>query len=389
VSVKGVVFDCDGTLVDSERLSFQAWREVLAGHGYELRDDDIEATRGRSYPHVHAYFAERASIPDADAFWPLHSGRLYELLETDLEVFADAVEAARDLKERGVPIAIATGSRRERLDATLRAAGLHELFDVTVAQDEVPQAKPAPDLFLRAAELLGVTPAECVAVEDSPTGVEAALAAGMRVVAVARAPEHRPGLRGGVVVDRLTAAVIEAGALTVAWEEPGATAIVVPVPEADPLTGSLRRRYTSSGSEGVPAHVTLLAPFAPAARLERILPSLDALVSSWAPAPFALRRVRRWPSIVWLDPEPSTPFVAMTKAVVARFPGHPPYGGEHDEVIPHVTVATCEDERVLEKVAAAAEPALPIACAGDMVQLLERGDDLRWHERQSWRLVAQ
>jgi HAD superfamily hydrolase (TIGR01509 family) len=122
------------------------------------------------------------------------------------------VDTARDLKERGVPIAIATGSRRERLDATLRAAGLRELFDVTVAQDEVPQAKPAPDLFLRAAELLGVSPAECVAVEDSPTGVEAALAAGMRVVAVARAPEHRAGLRGGVVVDRLTAAVIEAGA---------------------------------------------------------------------------------------------------------------------------------------------------------------------------------
>jgi HAD superfamily hydrolase (TIGR01509 family) len=209
VSVKGVVFDCDGTLVDSERLSFQAWREVLAGHGYVLRDDDIEATRGRSYPHVHAYFAERASIPDADAFWPLHSGRLYELLETDLEVFADAVEAARDLKERGVPIAIATGSRRERLDATLRAAGLEGLFDVTVAADEVARAKPAPDLFLAAAERLGVAPGSCVAVEDSPSGVEAALAAGLRVVAVAREPSHRAALTCDVVVDELTAAVLD------------------------------------------------------------------------------------------------------------------------------------------------------------------------------------
>jgi hypothetical protein len=61
----------------------------------------------------------------------------------------------------------------------------------------------------------------------------------------------------------------------------------------------------------------------------------------------------------------------------------------HDEVIPHVTVATCEDERMLDKVAAAVESALPIACAGDMVQLLERGDDLRWHELKSWHLVAQ
>jgi HAD superfamily hydrolase (TIGR01509 family) len=204
------VFDCDGTLVDSERLSFQAWREVLARHGYELADEDLDATRGRSYPWVHAYFARRAPIPDADAFWPLHTGRLYELFETDLEVFDDAVATARELKERGVPIAIATGSRRERLDATLRAASLEGLFDATVAQDEVEHAKPAPDLFVRAAELLGVAPEDCVAVEDSPAGVEAALAAGMRVVAVARSPAHRDGLGGATVVEELTAAILEA-----------------------------------------------------------------------------------------------------------------------------------------------------------------------------------
>ena len=210
--MRAVVFDCDGTLVDSERLSFQAWREALAAHGYELHDADIEATRGRAYPWVHAYFAERASLPDPEAFWPQHAGRLFELLETDLEVFDDAVGCARELKARGVPIAIATGSRRERLDATLRAAGLDGLFDATVAQDEVEHSKPAPDLFLRAAELLGVAPEDCVAVEDSPTGVESALAAGMRVVAVARVPEHRDSLRGGTVVDVLTTAVLEAGA---------------------------------------------------------------------------------------------------------------------------------------------------------------------------------
>jgi HAD superfamily hydrolase (TIGR01509 family) len=208
--VRAVVFDCDGTLVDSERLSFQAWREVLARHGYGLVEEDLQATRGRSFPWVHAYFAERAAIPDPDAFWLLHTGRLYELFETDLEVFEDAVATARELKERGVPIAIATGSRRERLDATLRAADLEGLFDATVAQDEVEHAKPAPDLFVRAAELLGVAPEDCVAVEDSPTGVESALAAGMRVVAVARDPEHRDGLRGATVVDLLTAAILEA-----------------------------------------------------------------------------------------------------------------------------------------------------------------------------------
>jgi HAD superfamily hydrolase (TIGR01509 family) len=205
---RAVVFDCDGTLVDSERLSYRAWREILGAHGYEVVPEDVEATRGRPFEWVHGYFAERADIPDAEAFWPLHSGRLFELFETDLDVFDDAVATARELKERGVPIAIATASMRERLDATLRAADLEGLFDATVAGDEVEHAKPAPDLYLRAAEQLGVPAEECVAVEDSPTGVEAALAAGMTVVAVARDPAHRSELRCDTVVEELTAEIV-------------------------------------------------------------------------------------------------------------------------------------------------------------------------------------
>jgi 2'-5' RNA ligase len=171
-----------------------------------------------------------------------------------------------------------------------------------------------------------------------------------------------------------------------AWESPGVTALVVPASEAEPVLGPLRRRSTPSGSEGVPAHVTLIAPFAPAPLLAPLLGELEALVASWRAAPFTLRRVRRWPSIVWLDPQPSAPFVEMTEALVARFPDYQPYEGLHDEVIPHVTVATREQEDVLDELAAELEPALPIACAGDTVQLLQRGEDLRWHERFAWRL---
>ena len=165
------------------------------------------------------------------------------------------------------------------------------------------------------------------------------------------------------------------------WESPGVTALVVPAPEAEAAVGPLRRRYTPSGSEGVPAHVTLIAPFAPAPVLPPLLPELEALLASWRPAPFTLRRVRRWPGIVWLEPEPSAPFVAMTEALVRAFPAYPPYEGRHDEVIPHVTVATREEEDVLDELAAEVERALPIACAGDTVLLLQRGDDLRWRER--------
>ncbi len=205
-----VVFDCDGTLVDSEPLAYRAWSTELGRHGFEVRREDTEATRGRSYADVHAYFAERVDdLPAADAFWKRFRTTLFGLLETELSAFDDAVCAARDLRARGVRVAVASSSPRERLDATLRAAALDGLFEVTVAGDEVERGKPAPDLFLRAAEALDVSPADCVAVEDSPSGVEAALAAGMRVVAVARTADLRGELKCETVVDELTAAVLE------------------------------------------------------------------------------------------------------------------------------------------------------------------------------------
>jgi 2'-5' RNA ligase len=170
------------------------------------------------------------------------------------------------------------------------------------------------------------------------------------------------------------------------WESPGVTALIVPASEAEPVVGPLRRRHTQDGSEGVPAHVTLISPFAPAPALPALLPQLEAVIATWRAAPFVLRHLRRWPGIVWLDPEPSAPFVAMTEALAARFPDYPPYEGAHADVIPHVTVATRKQEDTLDEVAAQVERALPIACSGDTVQLIRRGEDRRWRERQSWRL---
>jgi HAD superfamily hydrolase (TIGR01509 family) len=205
-----VVFDCDGTLVDSEPLAWRAWEQELAAHGYELTAGDIESNRGRSYRQAHAHFAGRIDgFPDAESFWPRFSGTLFALFDSELTPFEDAISTARELHARGIPIGIASSSPRERLDRTLAAAALSDLFDVTVAGDEVEHAKPAPDIFLAAAERLGVPAEQCVAVEDSPPGVESALAAGMTVVAVARADEHRAGLAPHLV-DELTVAVVEA-----------------------------------------------------------------------------------------------------------------------------------------------------------------------------------
>jgi HAD superfamily hydrolase (TIGR01509 family) len=207
-----VIFDCDGTLVDSEPLARTAWERTLAPYGYEHTDADFEACVGLPFPRVHAYFAARAALPDHDTTWAAFSAELFGLIDTELVPFADAIGAARELRERGVPIAVASSSPRERLQRTLGRAGLLDAFDVTVAGDEVANGKPAPDMFLLAAARLGVEPRSCVVIADSPPGVRAGLAAGMVTLAVCRVPGTEASLAAADrVVDTVSAdAILEA-----------------------------------------------------------------------------------------------------------------------------------------------------------------------------------
>jgi len=207
--VTAVIFDCDGTLVDSEPLAAVAWERALAPYGYALTADDLERSVGLPYPTVHAYFAERAGLPSAPAFWRELSRELFALIDAELRPFADAVGAARALRAQGVRVAVASSSVRERLERTLHRAGLLDAFHATVAGDEVARGKPAPDMFLAAAERLGVAPADCVVIEDSPPGVEAGLAAGMVTLAVCRVPGTEASLAAADrVLHELSADVI-------------------------------------------------------------------------------------------------------------------------------------------------------------------------------------
>jgi HAD superfamily hydrolase (TIGR01509 family) len=204
-----VVFDCDGTLVDSEPLSRRAWAQQLAERGYTLTDEDYETVLGSTYERTHRYFAERVELPGHADFWPGLSGALFHLIDNELVPFDDALETVAGVREAGVPVAVASSSPRERLDRTLRRAGLRDSFDVTVAGDEVEHPKPAPDMYLEAAARLGVRAADCVAVEDTVTGVESALRAGMWVVGIARGAGDHERLRGAdVVLDRLSAELV-------------------------------------------------------------------------------------------------------------------------------------------------------------------------------------
>jgi 2'-5' RNA ligase len=122
----------------------------------------------------------------------------------------------------------------------------------------------------------------------------------------------------------------------------GESAVIVEVPEAEPLVGTWRLLHDSSAALGVPAHVTVLYPFVPPDRIGRDThDALRELVTSMTPFPAELRAVDAFgdDDVVYLAPEPAAAFRALTVAVWARFPAHPPYEGRFDDLVPHLTVA--------------------------------------------------
>jgi 2'-5' RNA ligase len=164
------------------------------------------------------------------------------------------------------------------------------------------------------------------------------------------------------------------------------SALIVEVPEAEPLVRDWRAQHDWSAQHGVPAHITLLYPFVPTEKVEaQLLSELRELFSSEASFVFELTRVSRFPDVAWLAPEPSDSFSSLTNLIAARYPDYPPYEGIHDVVIPHLTVAEGDSE-LQDRVEAALAEHLPIAARADDVVLLFEDDDGLWHEAHRFAL---
>ena len=204
-----VVFDCDGTLVDTEPLSDASWHEVLGPMGHEVTPTDLAAVLGRPWAHVYAYWADRFDVPASDELRGLVRESFVRLFDERVRLFDDAVEVARALRRAGVALAVCTSSSRRHLDRVF-ALGVGDLFDASVAAEDTARHKPDPDPYLEAARRLGVHASVCIAIEDSPVGVAAAVAAGMRTVAVVRNGADPVELsQAAVVVERLTLDVLD------------------------------------------------------------------------------------------------------------------------------------------------------------------------------------
>ena len=166
------------------------------------------------------------------------------------------------------------------------------------------------------------------------------------------------------------------------------TALIVAVPEAEPLVGEWREKHDWSAQHGVPAHITLLFPFMPADDAdEHVLGDLRELFAAQPAFSYRLPRVARFPDVAWLAPEPAEPFEALTELIVSRYPDYPPYEGIHDVVIPHLTVAEGGPE-LQDEVDAALTPSLPVEAEAREVTMIVEDDSGHWHAGERFPLLG-
>lgn len=186
---QALIFDCDGTLVDSFPVYAKAWAAGFALSGVSMSIQWYQARNGLS-EHVLMDDFERdhGVILDREQVVSTMRSHYQEELEDHLAEIMAVADIARFYSGK-LPMAVASGGSREIVEKSLDALGLSPLFNTIVTFDDVGRAKPEPDLFLHAAKVLGVPVSKCLVFEDSPQGIEAAERAGMPVIDVARLVE--------------------------------------------------------------------------------------------------------------------------------------------------------------------------------------------------------
>jgi len=182
---KAFIFDMDGVIVDSEPLHERAFREVLEEIGYgQTHGIDFPAYFGKSDLVVwRDFIARHRPAQPLEELLARKEEKFGVLLRQEEPIFSGLPELLTNLSSRG-PLALASGSRHPTINAVLALRGLRRFFRVVVSSEDVPHGKPAPDIFLRTADLIEVAPKDCCVIEDSASGVEAALAANMEVIAI-------------------------------------------------------------------------------------------------------------------------------------------------------------------------------------------------------------
>ncbi len=186
-TIKGLIFDMDGLLFDSERIVQRAWNIAGKRLGYgDNFGDHIYNTIGYNVTKREQYFKEHVQKDfPMDLFNKYTREAYWEIADKEgISLKPGAKEVVQYAKTKGYKLGVATSSRKLHATQLLQTGGMLEMLDATVFGDTVSVAKPHPEIYLKACEKIGLVPEECIAVEDSPAGVESAVAAGMVTIMI-------------------------------------------------------------------------------------------------------------------------------------------------------------------------------------------------------------
>ncbi len=183
MKLKHIIFDCDGVLVDSEPLSMRADVLLLKRYGIEISEEEAHNRFvGTTFQSMLDMMSLQFGTVFPEGLHAVKNRMVEELYRQELQVVSGVKDILPAIKAKGLSMSIASNSPRKRVELAIALTGIADFFERITTYEDVKNGKPAPDVFLKAAERAGAAPLQCLVVEDSLTGATAALAAGMRTI---------------------------------------------------------------------------------------------------------------------------------------------------------------------------------------------------------------
>jgi beta-phosphoglucomutase family hydrolase len=179
--IKAVLFDMDGVIAETEHVHIEAEKQTMLKYGVQITEDELHRYTGMTAKQMFTGLIAKYKLDTTiEKIFNEKEQIMFRLLETDAQPVKGVIELLHKLKEKQVKLAVASSSHRRLVQYVLRKLEITEVFDSIISAEDVEHGKPDPEIFLKSAKRLNVSPAECLVVEDAELGVEAAIAAGMK-----------------------------------------------------------------------------------------------------------------------------------------------------------------------------------------------------------------
>lgn len=181
--IKAIIFDLDGVIIESEKAHIEAEQQVFLKHGVQISAEELHKYTGTTAKMMFTELIKKHKLNTTfEEIFSQKEEILFKLLEQEAEPTRGVIELLEKLKRRNVKLAIGSSSNKKLIEYVLRKLSVTYLFDCVISAENIVHSKPNPEIFLKAAAELGVSPVECIVIEDAKLGVEAAKRAGIKCV---------------------------------------------------------------------------------------------------------------------------------------------------------------------------------------------------------------